>query len=80
MLTDNQIIWSEIRDDDNDGRELFYVLAERHETQWRFFERSAWELRWYPLPSTDRLVKKALIEGAESPTCMSKSLRMKQVA
>jgi hypothetical protein len=63
MKNQRQIIWSEIRDEDRDGnKELFYVLAEQGPNAWSFFERSSWELRWYPITSTERLVRKALSE------------------
>jgi len=78
MLSENQMIWPEIREDD--GLELFYVMAERHHAEWRFFERSASELRWYPVPSTDGLVKRAITEGARPTTRANNSLQMKQVA
>ena len=57
-----KIIWSEIRIED-DSREMFYVLAEQETSEWNFFERSSWELRWYPILSTERLIKRASIES-----------------
>ena len=75
----NQIIWSEIREEDGD-REMFYVLAEKLASGWTFFERSVWELRWYPLASTDQLVKKATAEGEHSSGSIPGMFHLKHVA
>lgn len=39
--------------------ELFYVVAEETLSGWEFFDKSIWEIRWYPVPSTATLVAKA---------------------
>jgi hypothetical protein len=54
MENDMRVRWAEIRNDDNDRGhlELYYILAEQISTEWTFYERSSWELRWYPIPST----------------------------
>lgn len=75
----NQIIWSEIREEDGD-REMFYVLAEKLVNGWAFFERSVWELRWYPVASTDHLVKKAMTESEHSSRSVPGILNLKHVA
>ena len=64
MKNRDQIIWSEIREEEGD-KEMFYLLAEKGSTEWTFFERSSWELRWYPISSTAQLVKRALLESEE---------------
>jgi hypothetical protein len=46
----DRVEWHESR-----GGELFFVIGERVETAWRFWERSSWENQWYSISSTDAL-------------------------
>jgi hypothetical protein len=48
--------WKEFR-----GNELFIMIAEKEagEGEWRFFERSTWEVRWYPIASCAQFVARA---------------------
>ena len=79
MKDTDQIIWSEIRDDEG-IKEMFYLLAEKASTEWTFFERSSWELRWYPVNPTECLVKRALFEREETKKTGSAPFGMRQVA
>ena len=79
MKNRNQIIWSEIRDEDGD-REMFYLLAEKVANGWAFFERSSWELRWYPITPTEHLVKKATTEGEHPTRTLPGILHLRHVA
>ena len=47
------IKWKESREN-----ELFMVMAEKEvgEEEWRFSERSTWEVRWYPMVSCAQLI------------------------
>jgi hypothetical protein len=81
MKYQHHILWSDLRDDDIDGsREIFYVLAEQGKDEWTFFERSSWELRWYPIAATESLVTRALIESGNPRRISNIELQMKQVA
>jgi hypothetical protein len=53
-----------------EGREgeLYFVIALKACGVWSFFDRSTWELCWYPTPST-----RALIQRAESAVCGNKA-------
>lgn len=61
MEKGHRVMWSEMRDMDG-SVECFYVIAEGTTEGWHFFERSCYELRWYPVPFHDCLVRKALSE------------------
>jgi hypothetical protein len=50
--------WCEVRSDVT-GREVFLVIAELTAKGWQFYERSTWEVRWYPLPASPERVAKA---------------------
>ncbi len=54
-----RVQWQEMRRVPGGGREIFLVIAERKPGQWTFVERSTWEIFWYPLRSTRRLIAKA---------------------
>jgi hypothetical protein len=55
--------WLEIRDSGMPAPELVYVISELSpEGQWSFFEREAWETRWYPVSATTALVARATAE------------------
>jgi hypothetical protein len=54
MSEQSKIAWTEIRDD-----EVFYVIAELTSEGWSCFERSTWEVAWYPARLTPQLVNKA---------------------
>lgn len=76
------IIWSEVRFDERDhSAELFYLLAEQGSTSWKFYERSAHELRWYEIPATEELVRKAAAEtGMRLERKQTKKVRLLRVA
>ncbi len=42
-----RIEWREKRLSESSG-ELYFIVAEFVDGQWRFFERSTWETCWYP--------------------------------
>jgi hypothetical protein len=42
----------------HDGEE-YLVIAEKFAGVWSFFIRSSWELRWYPLPTTEARIQRA---------------------
>jgi hypothetical protein len=77
-----QVRWSELRDNDKDGHpELFYVIAEQNADGWIFYERSCWELRWYEITPTERLLKKAVANfNRNLEQEQSSTPRIKQVA
>jgi hypothetical protein len=55
--------WLEIRDSRTSAPEFVYVISELSpEGQWSFFEREAWETRWYPVSATTALVARATAE------------------
>lgn len=65
MKNTNRVRWSEMRDESGNGNlEQFYWIAEKTPSGWTFYEREAYELRWYPVPSSERLVSKAIAESA----------------
>src|SRR5215510_7013319 len=41
------------------GSEIFRILAEKDAEGWKFWDRSVWEVRWYPLTASAELVAKA---------------------
>jgi hypothetical protein len=48
----NRAEWGEGRP----GSGFFLIIAEKHGEQWKFWERDAWEVAWYPLVcSKDRV-------------------------
>lgn len=55
-----RIAWLETRRDD-----LVHVLAEYSENGWAFWERSTWEVHWYPVTPTERLI--AVAQSADKP-------------
>ena len=58
---ETRVEWTE------DRREQSYrMIAELTWSGWEFWEKSAWEVRWYPLTATPDLVTKAelLLEKA----------------
>ena len=52
MMT--RVEWTEVRD-----QEPYLVIADLTPKGWEFWERSSWEVRWYPMTSTSQLVAKA---------------------
>lgn len=63
MEDGHRVMWSEMRDaDQNDSLELYYLIGEKTPNGWEFFERSCYEMCWYPIPSRAALVKKAVME------------------
>jgi len=46
--------WREIR-----NTEAFRIIAERTISGWQFFDKSVWEVRWWPMAKTQVLVAKA---------------------
>ena len=51
----NRVQWREPRAD-----EVFEMLADQNsDGTWDFWERSIWELRWYPVSATPAGVRKA---------------------
>jgi|HubBroStandDraft_5_1064220.scaffolds.fasta_scaffold590332_2 hypothetical protein len=49
-----QVEWTELR-----MGETFLVDGNKAPNRWLFHERSAWEVRWYPIASSPELVSKA---------------------
>jgi hypothetical protein len=49
-----QVEWTEVR-----MGETFLVDGNKTPNRWLFQERSAWEVRWYPIASSPELVSKA---------------------
>jgi len=60
----NRIEWSEVRD-----QECYRVIADLIPKGWEFWEKSAWEIRWYPMTATAQLVAKAerALNGSARP-------------
>ena len=42
--------------------EDFFIIAEKTDKDWEFFERSTWEIRWTKIPSTPLLRQRLLEE------------------
>jgi len=49
-----RVEWTEVRE-----QESYLVIADLTDKGWEFWERSSWEIRWYPMISTSQLVTKA---------------------
>lgn len=52
MLERSRVEWSEVRAAGTERAELFFLIAERDQDRWKFFERSSWEVRWYEIPAS----------------------------
>lgn len=66
MEKDQRITWSEWRDTTLGFPERFYCIADRTAEGWKFWERSAWEERWFVVVSTEELLRRADAELAEA--------------
>lgn len=66
MLNESRVEWSEVRATGSNPPELFLVIAEYESEAWRFFERSPWQIRWFEVPSTPKLIERAESEQAKS--------------
>lgn len=51
----NRIEWKEQKPSKDGSCELFFIIAERISGEWRFFEKSTWEVRWYEISNIHRL-------------------------
>lgn len=48
-----------VRFEESDEHTTTYIIAEKVGDKWQFFERDAWEVRWYDTMPTSERVKKA---------------------
>jgi hypothetical protein len=49
--------------------ELFQVIADLIDGQWEFWEKSSYEIVWYPLRATRKLIRKAeQLRGLQAST------------
>ena len=39
--------------------EIFFIIAEKEGTKWSFFERSTFEVRWFPIEATPLRIERA---------------------
>lgn len=49
-----RVEWTEVRE-----HELYRVIADLTDVGWEFWEKSSWEVRWYPMTWTSQLAAKA---------------------
>lgn len=67
MIAIQQIQWSEDREVARGSAERFFIFAEKINGEWRFFERSTFDVCWYEIPTTPELVAK--VEAEEAAYC-----------
>lgn len=55
----NRIYWADDRMTPNGLRERYFVIAEKENGNWKFYDRSTWDVRWFEVvgPDYDRLLK-----------------------
>jgi hypothetical protein len=56
-LQSMRVEWNEDRSD----RGAYRVIAEWNGVAWEFWEKDAWEIRWYPMEPSPTLIAKAEI-------------------
>jgi hypothetical protein len=49
-----RVEWTEVR-----AEESYWVIADLTKNGWEFWEKNAWEIRWYPMATTSQCVDKA---------------------
>ena len=49
-----RVEWTEVR-----AEESYWVIGDFTNNGWQFWEKSAWEIRWYPMATTPRCLDKA---------------------
>ena len=59
MTIDERVEWFGLRIHGDRSTELFFIIAERDETGWRFFERGMYDWSWFALETTPGLVATA---------------------
>lgn len=55
-----RVEWTE-----NRSVEIYFIIAEKTDTGWQFFEKSSFDVLWYPLSSTPKLIEFAELEEAK---------------
>jgi hypothetical protein len=66
MEKNQRVTWSKWRDTILGFPEQFYWIADRTAEGWEFWERNAWEERWFAVVSTRELLRRANAELAAS--------------
>ena len=59
MSIETRTEWMEPRFVEEGQYETYFVIAEKHDGAWRFFERSTWSVGWLECSSTPELVERA---------------------
>ncbi len=52
-----RIEWREQRRCSDGSSELFLIIAERGDSGWHFYERSSFEVRWFPVSPNASLIQ-----------------------
>ncbi|MCX5770251.1 MAG: hypothetical protein NTZ09_08275 [Candidatus Hydrogenedentes bacterium] len=67
MAIEARVDWVEARLGADGRYENFYIIAEKHNDVWRFFERSMWSITWQDCEPTPALIEQAEMTAAYPP-------------